>query len=110
MQDILVNVLGIEAEAKAMVSEAQVLAMLLQSQAQAEAQELQAQARREAEEEARLLREQSQREIDEEQARILTAAPAPKPLAPESPGDLPGFEEAVTYVVDVVAGRRESSS
>lgn len=105
MQDILVDVLGIEAEAKAVVSEAQVLAAMLTSQAQAEAKERQAQSRLEAEAEARKLRDQAQLEIEQEQASIRAqGAEPPKPAS-----ELPGFEEAVAYVVDVIAGRRDGA-
>jgi vacuolar-type H+-ATPase subunit H len=103
VEDVLGRVLSIEAEAKAVVSEAQGLAVLLKQQATEEAEQIRLRARQEAEKEAEALREQEEREVQEERTRILARADQ----EPERVQDTEHFEQAVAYVVTAILGLEE---
>jgi vacuolar-type H+-ATPase subunit H len=106
MDDILAGILSIEAEAKAIVSEARQLSTLLKEQAHHEAQEIRTGARTEAESEAQALHERTQKEIEQERARILSQTDGqPQPAA-----GMAHFQEAVDHVVAVVSGREEEAT
>ncbi len=103
MEDILGRVLNIETEAKAVVSEAQGLVLLLQEQAKFEAEEMRARARQDAEKEAAALREQVEREVQEARTRILAQADQQS----EHVQKMDHFAQAVAYVVAAVLGQEE---
>jgi vacuolar-type H+-ATPase subunit H len=106
MDEILERILGIESEARAIVSEAQELATMLKEQAQVEAEQRIAHAREEAQQEVAAMREQSQQEVEEKRARILSEIEQPSPPVEE----MDHFEEAVHTIVKVVSGRREGEA
>ncbi|MEJ2208136.1 MAG: hypothetical protein P8129_03765 [Anaerolineae bacterium] len=106
MDDILAGILSIEAEAKAIVSEARELSALLKEQAHHEAEESRTRARAEAESEAQALHERTQKEIEQERARILSQTDGePQPAA-----ERVHFQEAVDHVVTVISGREEGAA
>jgi vacuolar-type H+-ATPase subunit H len=103
VEDVLGRVLNIETEAKAIVSEAQELAVLLQQQAEREAEEMRVRARQEAESEADALRERAEQEVQKERARILSDADRRL----EGVQDTDHLEEAVAYIVAAILGQEE---
>jgi vacuolar-type H+-ATPase subunit H len=103
VDDILANILNIEAEARAIVSEARELATMLEEEARDDAERTVAEARQQAEQEVAEMRAQARQEIEEQRARIRQEADG----VPEQAGGTEHFDEAVDYVVDVIAGRRE---
>jgi vacuolar-type H+-ATPase subunit H len=106
VDEILERILGIESEARAVVSEAQELATLLEAQAREEAEARRAHAREQAEQEADALREQVQKEVEKERAEILSEAEGePQPVE-----TMDHFEDAVDYIVEVVSGQREDGA
>jgi len=106
MDEILERILGIESEARAIVSEAQELATMLKEQAQEEAEQLFVRARERGEQEANALREQVRQEVEKEEARILSQTDQqPQPVEERD-----RFQEAVAYVVEGVSGQREGDA
>jgi vacuolar-type H+-ATPase subunit H len=106
VEDILERILSIEAEAKAVVSEAQELATMLKEQAEEEAEEMRTKARGEAEARAAALHEEVRQEVEEARERILSrAGQQPRPVE-----ELDHFQEAVDAVVDAILGRREAEA
>ncbi len=103
MEDILGRVLNIETEAKAIVSEAQGLVLLLKEQAKFEAEQMRIQARHNAEKEAVALREQVEQEVQEARAHILAQADQQS----EHVQKMDHFAEAAAYVVAAILGQEE---
>jgi vacuolar-type H+-ATPase subunit H len=101
VDDILEGILSIEAEAKAIVSEARELATMLKEQAQEEAEETRSRARQEATQEAEALHEQMRQEVEEERARILSQAKEEAQRAAE----VEHTEQAIDFVVAVITGQ-----
>ena len=103
MEEILRRILSIEAEARAIVSEAQELATMLKEQTKGEVDEILAQAREEAKREAEALQEKARQEAEEERARILAQTQQELQRLEEKDN----FASAVSYVVETICGQGE---
>jgi vacuolar-type H+-ATPase subunit H len=105
VDEILEGILSIEAEAKAIVSEARELAAMLKEQAEEDAEEMRSQARKEAGREAEALRDKMRQEVEKERARILSQAQE----EPQRAAEMDHFEQAVDFVVAVISGQGEET-
>jgi vacuolar-type H+-ATPase subunit H len=104
LTETLDMVLGIEAQARAIVSEAQEMATMIRQQAKAEQERALAEARENAESEAKELIERAAQEAEEERQRILSQSGRERQELEEKGN----FDKAVVYVVNVLSGKGDA--